>query len=192
MVPNPTMTSREPAESLFIRVIAPRAPLYALVDAARESRGPHEAAQAGVEYRSLFVGELGERLTSVAPHVVAFHRDASFYRWWFEQWGRSIGVLVEAPVKLPDLWRHFRTLLMVRGQHQQRYYFRFYDPRVLRVFLPECTPEELQQFFGPITTFYCESDGGAELLSFALTPKDLSVKHSPVTTLSNRAERNVR
>jgi len=36
-------------------------------------------------------------------------------------------------------------------------YFRFYDPRVLRVFLPTCTPEELSDFFGPIAGFLIES-----------------------------------
>ena len=37
-------------------------------------------------------------------------------------------------------------------------YFRLYDPRVLRVFLPTCTPDELTDFFGPIGTFLIESD----------------------------------
>jgi hypothetical protein len=49
------------------------------------------------------------------------------------------------------------------------------------VFLPSCTPEELRQFFGPITAFYCESEGGGELLTFALTPNGLSVKRNPVS-----------
>ena len=33
-----------------------------------------------------------------------------------------------------------------------------HDPRVLRVFLPTCTPDELSDFFGPIGSFLVESD----------------------------------
>jgi hypothetical protein len=172
------------AASAFQRAITPRAPLFALIDAARESDGPYQAREAGVAHESLFAGDLGEMLADVAPYVVDFHRDSAFFPWWFAQWGKSIGVLVEAPVTLPDLRRHFRTLLMVRGEQRKQYYFRFYDPRVLRVFLPSCTPEELRQFFGPITAFYCESEGGGELLTFALTPNGLSVKRNPISPLS--------
>jgi hypothetical protein len=114
------------------------------------------------------------------PHLVEFRRGTSFYRWWFEQWGHSIGVLIEAPLSLADLRRHFRTLLIVDDRKKKHYYFRFYDPRVLRVFLPACPPEEAQHFFGPIQAFYCEADGGTELPRFTLTPEGISVKHNPV------------
>lgn len=177
--------------SAFERAIAPRAPLYALLDAARESDGPYQAREAGVAHDSLFAGELGELLAAVAPYVIDFRRDSSFYPWWFEQWGRSIGVLVEAPVSLPELRRHFRTLLTVRGEQRKQYYFRFYDPRVLRVFLPSCTPDELRRFYGPITAFYCESEDGGELLSYTLTPDGVSVKRNPVPLPSTQAERRL-
>ena len=183
MITKPLESLPAPAAA-FAYAVAPRAPLFALVDAARECDGPYEARQAGVEHQSLFAGELGEMLGDVAPYVVDFRRDSSFYPWWFTQWGKSIGVLVETPVTLPDLRRHFRTLLMVRGDQRKQYYFRFYDPRVLRVFLPSCTPDELRQFFGPITAFYCESEDGRELLTFALTPNGLFVKRNPVSPLS--------
>jgi hypothetical protein len=39
--------------------------------------------------------------------------------------------------------------------------FRYYDPRVLRSYLPTCTPEELAQVFGPIHSFVMESAEGA-------------------------------
>ena len=105
---------------------------------------------------------------------------SSFRSWWFGQWGNSVGVLVEAPVGLEDLRRHFRTLMMVRGGDRLRYYFRFYDPRVLRVFLPTCTAEEMKQFYGPITALYCEGADGRELLSFRPGPDGVIVKQSPL------------
>ena len=45
-------------------------------------------------------------------------------------------------------------------------YFRFYDPVVLRTFLPTATPRQMEDFFGPISAFYVEGEHG-ELCSFA-------------------------
>ena len=176
----PQSTAPPPAEAVFGRVVVPRAPLYVLLDAAREPFGPYEAEQAGLECQSLFAGDLGDKLAEVAPYISEFPARASFRAWWFEQWGRSIGVLVESPASLAELRRHFRTLTVVRDAARKQYFFRFYDPRVLRVFLPACTPDELQRFFGPITHFYCEGDGGRELLTFSASAAGLAIRRSPV------------
>ena len=168
------------AQSLFARIAAPRVPLYAVLDTARESAGPYQARQAGLKHESLFAGDLGDRLEEVAPYIMEFPAHSPFRPWWFEQWGNSVGILVEAPVALEDLRRHFRTLTVVRGaEDQKKYFFRFYDPRVLRVFLPACTPDEIKHFFGPITAFYCEGDGGAELLTFKPGPDGVVAKCCP-------------
>ena len=44
--------------------------------------------------------------------------------------------------------------------------FRFYDPRVLRDFLPQCSPEEVTNFFGPVTQFLMADASGQKLLRF--------------------------
>lgn len=45
-------------------------------------------------------------------------------------------------------------------------YFRYYDPRVLRLFLPTCTPEEINTFFGPVACFLMEAEEPDILLQF--------------------------
>lgn len=169
-----------PAEAAFQRAVAPRAPLSALLDGARAPSGAFHAGHAGLECESLFTGEMGDMLKEVAPYLIEFPPRSPFRQWWFEQWGHAIGVLVEAPVSLEELRKHFRTLMMVRGEDRKRYYFRFYDPRVLRVFLPACTADEIRQFFGPITAFYCEGDGGRELLTFTPGDEGVSIKRREI------------
>lgn len=180
------------AEVAFQRAVAAKAPFYALLDAARESRGPYEAQQANLECQSLLAGELGDLLADVAPYLIEFRQRSSFKTWWFDQWGNSIGLLVEAAVSLADLRRHFRTVLLVHDDQCKHYHFRFYDPRVLRVFLPACTPEELKQFFGPIVHFYCESAGGKELLVFSSGTNGLSVKAHPMNPPPARTASSLR
>jgi hypothetical protein len=46
--------------------------------------------------------------------------------------------------------------LRVETEDGQRLVFRYFDPRVLRVFLPVCTPAEKNDFFGPVYRFFIE------------------------------------
>jgi hypothetical protein len=48
----------------------------------------------------------------------------------------------------------------------KRVYSRFYDPRVLRVYLPTCTPIEISQFFGQLSRFATENEKPETLLEF--------------------------
>jgi hypothetical protein len=52
-------------------------------------------------------------------------------------------------------------------------YFRFYDPRVLRSFLPTCTEPECAEFFGPIGRFVMEAEQPGALWSFTRVPRGL-------------------
>jgi hypothetical protein len=54
--------------------------------------------------------------------------------------------------------------------------FRYYDPRVLSVYLPTCNPEEVTSLFGPVSRFLMESDGVAAMLMFENKSGTLSQK----------------
>src|SRR5262249_50861032 len=76
-----------------------------------------------------------------------------------EGWRRSFGIFIESPAPIEQLERHLRTFLLATVEGEEgTFYFRFYDPRVLRVYLPTCTPEELAAFFGPITRILVEGE----------------------------------
>lgn len=175
-------TDQLAGEMVFRRAVAGQASLYAVIDAARGPEAIAAIKEAGSSCRSLLQGEFGEKLGEVAPYITAFRADSSFGQWWFEQWGHSVGLLLQAPVALDELRTHFRTLLIVRHEDGHKYYFRFYDPRVLRVFLPTCTADEVRRFFGPVTAVYCEGARGEELLTFRPDRSGVSVKRSPCST----------
>jgi hypothetical protein len=65
--------------------------------------------------------------------------------------------------------KHFRRFLTVHDSDGKPLLFRYYDPRVLRVYLPTCTAEELQTIFGPVLCFLQEGENPAELLRFQVT-----------------------
>jgi hypothetical protein len=54
----------------------------------------------------------------------------------------------------------------VRSEDGKVLLFRFYDPRVLSVFLPICTPAQIEEMFGPVMRFFVETDGGAAITEY--------------------------
>ena len=65
-----------------------------------------------------------------------------------------------------ELRKHFRQFLLAALPDGKQVYFRFYDPRVLRVYLPTCTPEEIYRFFGPVWRFATEAEKPEDMLEF--------------------------
>ena len=140
-----------------------KAPLYAIVDAARDERVLTLLRESVEECRSLYEGPQGETLSEVAPYLVGLPRRDS---WLLEAlvqegWGAHWGVFLTCPLPLLELRRHLRRFLMVEADNMEgRLYFRFYDPRVLGAFLPTCLEQERKDFFGPIEGFLFNGPGG--------------------------------
>ena len=132
---------------------------YILLDAARMGNTIEDAKQMNKQFDSLYRGRSEESLAVVAPYIFSFAAQTDFGKWFFEKgWGDSWGILIQSSYPMNELHRHFRKFLIVGTEDNQELYFRFYDPRVLRIFLPTCSTDQLKEFFGPIDYFVMESD----------------------------------
>ena len=143
--------------------------LWAVLDCARHRRIYRELQVSRLDHQCLYGGDVPPVLKSVAPHIVELSPRYGFTRTLLGQcWGQSWGVFV----RLNDsttLRHHLKKLLTVQTEDGRKLLFRFYDPRVLRPYLPTCTPRELEQVFGPVTTYFAEAaDAGQHLLAFNL------------------------
>ena len=65
-------------------------------------------------------------------------------------------------------------------------YFRWYDPRVLSVYLPTCTAEEFAAIFGPVAAFFLESDDVTQALQFRLAAGELQTETLSLMAPSER------
>jgi hypothetical protein len=74
---------------------------------------------------------------------------------------------------MEKLRRHLRRLLLVKDTGGRRLVFRYYDPRVLRKYLPTCFPAELEEMFGPIERFWMEAEEPSTMLSFSRPARTL-------------------
>lgn len=146
-----------------------REPLYALLDAARDPNVLELLRPSGAEHQSLYEGFKGELLADFAPYLVRLAANSPFLETLArEGWGRAWGVYLTAGAPFADVRRHLRRFLMVKVEGGREVYFRYYDPRVLRVFLPTCTPEEARDFFGPIESYLMEAPEPAQVLRFTV------------------------
>lgn len=136
--------------------------LFAILDAARSERIVPMLRRAVDEYDSLYDGVLRDTMEDHAPYVVRFREGSSLLRRVVaEGWGDAWGIFGRSAAKLGELRAHFRRLLVVtRELDELPMYFRFYDPRVLRVFLPISTPRQRPSFFGPVWRLMAEGPGG--------------------------------
>jgi hypothetical protein len=122
-----------------------------------------------LEFVCLYAGEIKPELAKVAPYLVRLEPNSEFAKWVLrEGWGKHWGVFVVAPADFLAMRRHLRRFLIVHTTDGKPFYFRYYDPRVLRPYLPTCTAEELREFFGPIRTWIAEGEDPRALLRFNL------------------------
>lgn len=150
-----------------LREEARKASLYALLDAARSDRMLTLLRESVEAYRSLFEGLRGAVVEEVAPYLVELPGDSRLLGALVQEgWGNSWGVYLVSRRPLAEVRRHFRKLLYVKEEDTRKeMFFRFYDPRVLRVFLPSCTDRQIDELFGEIDEFVMEGEEG-EVLRF--------------------------
>lgn len=152
-------------------------PLYALLDASREPSVLKVIYESKEEYQSLYEGAQGAQLAHFAPYLVRVPQKSALLDTLVKQaWSKSWGVFLTCDVPLKDLRTHFRHFLNVKLPDGTQAYFRYYDPRVLRLFLPTCLPEEINQFFGPVKQFLLEAEDAATALHFTRGPKGAAQK----------------
>jgi hypothetical protein len=149
-----------------------RPEIYALLDGARDPRIYRLANAPRIQSFCLFGRRIDPALARAAPWIVYLGRRSPVTTELLrEGWGKSWGVFVASRGILHDLRRHFRRLLMVKTEDARTLLFRFYDPRVLRVYLPTCRAEELRQVFGPVDRFDVEDDTGATMIEYRFEPR---------------------
>lgn len=149
--------------------------VYAIVDGARDPHLRPMITSSGLPHACLFTGTLAPELAAAAPHLVELGRRSSFTRDLLRLgWGKSFGIFLAAPASLETLRRHFRRFLRVADERGQTLYFRYYDPRVLRPYLPTCDAGELATVFGPVTRYMVEDADPSQILEYRRAGPQLS------------------
>jgi hypothetical protein len=140
---------------------------YIVLDAARMGMDMETAKELNPDFKCLYQGKTELELAGVAPFLFSYTSNSEF-KQWFEKFsiGNSWGVLFHSHLPFSEIYKHCRRFLIVKNDGEQEMYFRFYDPRVLRIFLPTCNRVQLKEFFGPINSFILEDEDPNTILQF--------------------------
>lgn len=143
------------------------ATVYVVLDGASVPDLLPALARWSVESLCLFRGELQADVAQTAPYLAVMQPETPFANWVLEEgWGNHWGVFAVSNANFRTLRQHFRSFLMVYTPDGNPVYFRYYDPRVLRIYLPTCNSKEQQIVFGPVLRYMVEGEDSNILLKF--------------------------
>ena len=158
----------------------PAAHVYAVLDGAAIPGLLAKAQECRIEPVCLYRGDLIPELAAAAPYQVMLERGSPFMNWLFQEgWGKHWGIFAVSRTDWRPMREHLCSLTQVYDPDYQPIYFRYYDPRVLRVYLPTCDAGELRTVFGPIARLLCEDEDGA-LLRFWIAGRELGSDRLPL------------
>jgi len=145
--------------------------VFAVLDMARSPQIRSSVLASAPHLVCLEPGRLSPEQQAAAPYAVRVQPSGPVIRQWLgDGWGDHWGIFAVPGerISLEAVRRHFHALLRVRMPEGDVAIFRFYDPRVFRVFLPTGSPAQLKEFFGPFDAFWVEDEDAAALLRFRL------------------------
>ena len=120
-------------------------------------------------------------LAKAAPYLVRLRPGDLFSHWLISRgWGESWVIFIASLCSLDELLVHCRRFLMVKDESGKPFYFRYYDPRVLRTYLPSCNKQELTFLFDKVDSYYAESEDGREIYQYSLDQGALAKKTNPL------------
>ena len=157
-------------------LFAPGGYPYVILDGAAVPRILNHLHEYTPEHLCLYREELLPNLFEKAPYLVRLEPDSRFTPWLLSQgWGKHWGIFarVGEQVDLKQLRQHFRTFLKVEFPDGQSKPFRYFDPRVLKVYLPTCNEEETQAVFGPVMEYIAEDKAINSATRFTVNKKGL-------------------
>jgi hypothetical protein len=148
--------------------------LYCILDGASVDALPMRLYETNTPNYCLFRGELEPDVLYAAPYVAVLLPGSTFSEWVFsESSGKHWGIYAHCRYSIKEMRRHCRALINVYDEKGNPLIFRYYDPRVLRKFLPTCNGDELETLFGKIETLFAETEDGNTLTAYRLENEQL-------------------
>lgn len=169
-------------------------PLFAVLDAARDPLVLGLLMQSAERYQSLYEGPKAQRYATIAPYLTALPKDSPFLVELIQKgWGKSWGIFLTCDRPFEEVRKHLRRFLTVEmeGPPARGVLFRYYDPRVMRLYLPTCLGDELPGFFGPIGRMLMESRNPDVLLDFRVDADRLNPSEIMLVSNTSRTSAGI-
>jgi hypothetical protein len=119
--------------------------VLALVDSLAQSQDSDPKSERLVQ--SMYSGKAAQQYRAIAPYLFTLTPD--LLDWIVADLaGQPWGFLFHAELDFKGVRKHFRNFVTVLDPQGEKMLFRFYDPRVLKMFVESANEQERQRFFG--------------------------------------------
>jgi len=160
--------------------------VYIILDGARNRKIFPMLNDSGAHFWCLLNGKLSYELAQSAPYMLRLNKNADFTREIIQQaWGNSWGIfaITYKPITLFKVRYHCKNNLSVQDEQTGcKLFFRFYDPRVMRVYLPTCNELDAEKIFGPVSEFMMEGKKPDQIMRFISTKQGVVNINNPKLT----------
>ena len=113
----------------------------------------------------LWSGHLEPDVEETAPYLALLQHDHPFTDWLIQNgWGRHWNIFITSTADFRSFRTQMKKLQLVRSPEGKTLLFRFYDPRVLSIFLPTCDGEQLEEMFEEVNDYFIEKPEADALL----------------------------
>jgi len=134
--------------------------LYAVVDAARDSR-IYDLVHDALFPACLFATDVVSPMGRNAPYLLPVeHAERLIEAWRSKGRGESWGIFLLSSTERARLRQRLRTFNQAKLPDGRVVLFRWWDPRVFRVYMPTCNEDDLKQWFANVDEFACENADG--------------------------------
>lgn len=157
--------------------------LYSVVDAAKDYRLALASRDLlGEPLRPLFVDAPGhmDRVGPYLARIPCTNRYPDYMKLWADRMGDNGGILLLSSAWPKAIWSHLRTIFKVCDEKGDLFYFRFYDPRVIRTYLPTCTAKECRAFFGPVRRIFVEGEAAGVMNQYHAGQAAVQIEEEPI------------
>ena len=156
--------------------------LYGVLDLARAPElYDHVRRLAPMQAQCLYQGKLNPEVARHCAHLVELGPADPLTQLWSRQgWGQAWGMWLESRAEFRSVWRrlrHFTQAILPDGSGPVL--FRFWDPRVLRVYMPLVEAEQLPDWFKDIDAYMLETEDGQGALRWTLKGAALKTDAGP-------------
>jgi hypothetical protein len=120
-------------------------------------------------YQCLIGGKVEEPLAAALPYLVRLQSDEPLGRAWQGPGvGQSWGIMLRSSLSIDGLRVHLKKFIQAQLPDGRVVMFRFYDPRVFRVYIRAALAEERLPWFNGVSVYAIEAEASGQFHNFNL------------------------
>jgi hypothetical protein len=152
--------------------------LYAVVDCARDNH-IYDLVHQALFPACLFMTDIVSPMGRNAPYLVPVeHAETLIESWRKAGRGESWGIFLRSSEERARLRQRLRTFNQAKLPDGRVVLFRWWDPRVFRVYMPTCDADDLKQWFASVEEYICETEDGSGFTIYRHRDGTLAQEHA--------------